>query len=349
MDRIQGEFAVDNRFDDGDETTGREATDLNAAFMNHVQEELCGAVEGSGQTLDPDDDGQLARAISLRGFHVFDGASAALDADTGLPSGNVRDAIVVLHNAAGSTSVSGFTFPAPESCVKLGTVIVIPDWSGAGAGSSTASCVINQSSGGSVPVYNGNVFVAAFDGTGAISAAFTAQIPYRGTKTFGQFGQVDVQSYLHCYGAGKFDGALQVVGALTGSSLNISGNLNSAGYIEIADAIGNAVAKPFLVNGFHYSDWQRTDNGATQQGLKRATSFITRTGNVDLTTNPTNLGAVGQRLAVYNASDSSIQVTYKSGVSPLFISAGCCCEFVRVSGTTSTEGYVWAPMTPSVS
>lgn len=339
MDRIQGEFAVDNRFDDGDETTGREATDLNAAFMNHVQEELCGAVEGSGQTLDPDDDGQLARAISLRGFHVFDGSSAALDADTGLPSGNVRDAIVVLHNAAGSTSVSGFTFPAPESCVKLGTVIVIPDWSGTGAESSTASCVINQSDGGSVPVYNGNVFVAAFDGQGAISAAFTAQIPYRGTKTFGQFGQVDIQSYLHCYGAGKFDGALQVVGALTG------GTLNTAGYLETADAVGNGPNKPFLFNGLRHSPVQ----GSAING--NSSLFVT-TSDLNLAALNPNPG-IGQfqRVLVLNGKPADgtlsdrVNVTYavidgqdyKETINP-----GTGCEFICTGG--SAGAYVWRPI-----
>lgn len=65
-------------FRDGDPLIAVLATRLNAAFFNSVQEELAKLVEGSGVVLDPNDNGQLIRA--LRGGDTALSASSALTA-----------------------------------------------------------------------------------------------------------------------------------------------------------------------------------------------------------------------------------------------------------------------------
>lgn len=53
-----------NGFTDGNPQTGTPATDLDSAFFDSVQEELCNAIEKAGLTLDPDDNTQLWQVLS---------------------------------------------------------------------------------------------------------------------------------------------------------------------------------------------------------------------------------------------------------------------------------------------
>lgn len=52
-----------NGFTDGNPQTGTAATDLNASMFDALQEEVSGVVESQGITLDPNDNGQLLKAI----------------------------------------------------------------------------------------------------------------------------------------------------------------------------------------------------------------------------------------------------------------------------------------------
>ncbi len=53
----------DEQFHAGDPSTGALGTIVTAAYMQSLQEEIAGAVETAGLTLDPDDNTQLAKAI----------------------------------------------------------------------------------------------------------------------------------------------------------------------------------------------------------------------------------------------------------------------------------------------
>ncbi|MCU6199128.1 tail fiber assembly protein [Citrobacter cronae] len=53
-----------NGFTNGNPQTGTPATDLDSAFFDSVQEELCNAIEKAGLTLDPNDNSQLWQVLS---------------------------------------------------------------------------------------------------------------------------------------------------------------------------------------------------------------------------------------------------------------------------------------------
>jgi hypothetical protein len=57
--------AQNNKYTDGNVAGGIPATRLRAAALNAFQEELAGIVEGGGLDLDPDDSGQLLKALKL--------------------------------------------------------------------------------------------------------------------------------------------------------------------------------------------------------------------------------------------------------------------------------------------
>lgn len=65
MHRIDGEGAtVDNRFTEGNPSTGVLATKVTADFMNAVQEEIVGVLNAAGMTPIKTNNGQLAAAIA---------------------------------------------------------------------------------------------------------------------------------------------------------------------------------------------------------------------------------------------------------------------------------------------
>lgn len=69
MHKINTATATANgEFTDGDSAGTIPATDLSADWFNTVQREICGAVTGSGQTLDANNDGQLFAAIARLGI-----------------------------------------------------------------------------------------------------------------------------------------------------------------------------------------------------------------------------------------------------------------------------------------
>lgn len=56
MKRISTATAVNNKFVDGDKSTGQKSTQLNAEWFNQVQEEICKLLEAAGITVGADDD-----------------------------------------------------------------------------------------------------------------------------------------------------------------------------------------------------------------------------------------------------------------------------------------------------
>ena len=71
MHKINTETATQNgEFTDGDEQQAIAPTDLNAAWFNSVQRELCNIVTEAGGSLDPSNDAQLWTALKKIGFRV---------------------------------------------------------------------------------------------------------------------------------------------------------------------------------------------------------------------------------------------------------------------------------------
>lgn len=63
MKRIDAPGHVGNRFVAEDVATSRPPTEIDASWLNHVQEELCGLVEGAGIALSDASWGQLFQAV----------------------------------------------------------------------------------------------------------------------------------------------------------------------------------------------------------------------------------------------------------------------------------------------
>ena len=97
MQRISHPTANAGRFTEGDAQTGIPATVLTADWANAVQEELCGLLEGSGISLNPDDNAQLLSlfrrlnrpSLAFGDFFPVDGSAitgqvaATLESDEG--------------------------------------------------------------------------------------------------------------------------------------------------------------------------------------------------------------------------------------------------------------------------
>jgi hypothetical protein len=77
MYRIDSNGAVDGRFQPGNPAIGQKATQLDAAWFNSVQEEICAVIESAGIELDKPTENQLYSAIiALIAGVVGDGSGA---------------------------------------------------------------------------------------------------------------------------------------------------------------------------------------------------------------------------------------------------------------------------------
>lgn len=84
MHRIDGPgYAPGNLFTEGNPVTATPATTVTDDWLNAVQEEIAGVIEGAGDTLDKPDNGQLLAAINgliaaaVAGFTLADGSVTA--------------------------------------------------------------------------------------------------------------------------------------------------------------------------------------------------------------------------------------------------------------------------------
>lgn len=77
MHRIDSNGSVDGQFQAGNPAVGQQATQLDAAWHNSVQEELCAVIENAGIGLDKEETDQLYQAIvALVAGVVGDGSGA---------------------------------------------------------------------------------------------------------------------------------------------------------------------------------------------------------------------------------------------------------------------------------
>ena len=113
-------------FQPGDKSTGSIATIPGAAFMNSIQEEIANAIEKSGMTLNPDDNQQLFKAISL-----VAGGAGKIESIEALRKLNGGFAAVLLnaYYAGGTTGGGVFIADTADKTTvdNGGTVIVSAD------------------------------------------------------------------------------------------------------------------------------------------------------------------------------------------------------------------------------
>lgn len=95
----------------GNPGLGQQATPMLAAYFNMLQRELVGVVQAAGLELDPEDDGQLLRAIR--------GGITALSADTALAASHAG---LLLLDASGGNRL--ITLPASNAALGVIDVIV---------------------------------------------------------------------------------------------------------------------------------------------------------------------------------------------------------------------------------
>lgn len=104
-------------FTKGNPSIGLLATRVKYDFLNNVQEEICGAIEGTGGTLDKEDQGQLLAAIQGAHLHGVDGYQV-------LPSGLILQWGTVLGSlvAGVGTVTLPIAFPTAFYGVSLGDI-----------------------------------------------------------------------------------------------------------------------------------------------------------------------------------------------------------------------------------
>lgn len=120
MHRIDGPGAtVDNLFTEGDPLTATPATVVTAAWLNALQEEMAGVVEGAGETLDKEDNAQLLAAIQA----LIDATVAPAAAGTGDIRLTLRDTApagwVMMDDGSIGPSGSGGTTRANDDTEAL--------------------------------------------------------------------------------------------------------------------------------------------------------------------------------------------------------------------------------------
>lgn len=115
MHKINTDTATSGgEFTDGDEGQAIPPTDLNAAWFNSVQRELCNIVTGAGGSLDPSNDAQLWAVLKKIGFRVD--YSNDGDVDVSGFSGNTA----IFHSAS--------NFDIEGIVVKGSLVVIAPYW-----------------------------------------------------------------------------------------------------------------------------------------------------------------------------------------------------------------------------
>lgn len=117
MHKISTETATQNgEFTDGDELQAIPPTDLNAAWFNSVQRELCNIVTESGGSLDPSNDAQLWATLKKIGIRCLYSDDAEVDV-TGFSG-----ATVIFHSAE--------NFELVGLLSSQSFVVIVPFWAG---------------------------------------------------------------------------------------------------------------------------------------------------------------------------------------------------------------------------
>jgi len=99
-------------FKDGDKALTISATQLNAAWVNSVQEELCNVIEWAGFALDPNNNAQLLAAILLGKRNYIDGL--ILSNNAGTPNTHID-----ISAGIATDSSNGHVMPLAAAITKI--------------------------------------------------------------------------------------------------------------------------------------------------------------------------------------------------------------------------------------
>lgn len=215
-------------FTDGNAVGGIPATDLEAAWFDHVQEELANAVEAAGLTLDPSNRAQLVSAIRTLGVSQATGRLLRT---------------TLYRNNAGTlqASVNGGAFANVSSTFTplAGTAAVDVEVQGAGGGSGgTTTCSasqVSQSGGGGSGAYGRGYFTSGFSGVtvtvglAGLAGAVGGSGGSGGTSSFGALITAPG-------GSGSTGAAASVATNFYGGG--VGGAAGSGGYINSGGAYG---------------------------------------------------------------------------------------------------------------
>lgn len=147
MHKINTETAdANNEFVDENASQGIEPTDLNAAWFNSVQRELCNIVTKSGGTLSASDDSQIWKIISALGFKTSKVTSSYT------VSSDFKGNVVLYQATPSNLSISG-------SLNNGSIVVIIPNWTGNEAADAITVTYRNTV----FPLYKQQLFVGIVD------------------------------------------------------------------------------------------------------------------------------------------------------------------------------------------
>ena len=356
MKRISTATAVQNRFVDGNKSTGQKATQFSAEWCNQIQEEIAGLLESNGVTLG-DSENQLVALFSKVFTSGFDSVHMSKDDSTMDADGKDLKYMVTVQGQGAVESEmdpAGFSSSVGSSgkTKYMSRAIRIYD----SEDNLVGSVVFDES--GATPKFVFNQPVSFADGAvvPAGKALDADTVISSKVKSYSGNTHSDTQAYYDIsyekieldtgYGPGRSklhinkgnDGGFTVLGVEMLKSYTESG---STSYFELTpDGLvlhyGSGTSeKLFSVardgNGYSISGV----TNVTASGIIRGDgNSILTTSNVDLTQSPYSGYAEGTQITVANDVVSGqpqgvVNVTYASGVSPDPISANTAHVYVK--------------------
>lgn len=193
MHRVDAPGNDSNMYTDGNPAAGQQATQVRAAWLNDVQENICGVIEAAGIVLEKDDYTQLLEAItalktsgSLIATRVFT-ANTAYEATEGT---NAIEVIVVGGGGGGggsaAMSASQFAGGGGGGSGGWGVSRLIADFDG-------EAITVGASGAGGIGAANGSAggtssFGALISATGGAGGSFGAAATVGNTQVGGQGG-----------------------------------------------------------------------------------------------------------------------------------------------------------------
>lgn len=129
---------TNNLFSDGDPSSGIKGTLLVAAWLNAVQEELAGIVEGAGLTLESNNNGQVWAALQTEFLKIVEGEATQAEAIAGVVQESYMSPLRVAEarGAAGQWTLSA----GAAGYVVLPNGLII-QWGGAAVTGGTPATV----------------------------------------------------------------------------------------------------------------------------------------------------------------------------------------------------------------
>lgn len=361
MHRIDTATAKNGEFTDGNPSGGVKATQLNAAWFNTVQRELCAVVEGAGGELSETDDGQVAAVIEkLRNadWKAFSGSGESPAFELGAWAG-----CSLLFARAGATS-SGLKFPANVSVsqdVSSGISLLIAEING-----DDESCRVSYKCGiatAEATLHRGDIAVLYATNYGGTIARITV-LPNAACGNFeslnvsGTVKAKEIEGTNQGQGTSKYlilgnttvNGDLDVKGkAMLGNGLvvvdkdelkeTVDGDLEVSGKVSAGnfETAGKMSADVVMAERFALPK-----SGTAPYEDVSATCFKSSSENCE----PPYSGGVGTIGFVHNSGTAQIKVYlgYREDGKRRYVNlnAGCCGAFMCLS-TTDSGGYT-APL-----